>query len=55
MKDFTGSDNAAWTLIAQNVGAVMIARALFTESSQREIIDAVRANLVDLVAGTLKP
>lgn len=42
LTELTGSDATAWTLIAQNVGAVMIARALLHDASKREIIDAVR-------------
>lgn len=55
LKNFTGSDKTAWTLIAQNVGAVMIARAMFNESVQRELVSAVRGSVADLVTGPLKP
>jgi TetR/AcrR family transcriptional regulator, transcriptional repressor for nem operon len=37
-----GDADAAWTLIAQNVGAVMIARAMKSPSAQRELLKAVR-------------
>jgi TetR/AcrR family transcriptional regulator, transcriptional repressor for nem operon len=38
----TGDADAAWALIAQNVGAVMLARAMHSESLQRELLKAVR-------------
>lgn len=38
----TGSAEDAWTLIAQNVGAVMIARALSDEKLQGELLSALR-------------
>jgi TetR/AcrR family transcriptional regulator, transcriptional repressor for nem operon len=41
MKRFTGSAEAAWTLMAQNVGAVMLARAIPDENLQREILSAL--------------
>ena len=41
-KKMTGSADDAWTLIAQNVGAVMIARALSDEKLQRELLAALR-------------
>jgi TetR/AcrR family transcriptional repressor of nem operon len=37
-----GSGDKAWTLIAQNVGAVMIARAMLDERFQRRVLAAVR-------------
>ncbi len=37
-----GSAAGAWALMAQNVGAVMLARAASDESLQREILAAVR-------------
>ncbi|NDP40884.1 MAG: TetR/AcrR family transcriptional regulator [Rhodoferax sp.] len=42
VKKITGSADDAWTLIAQNVGAVMIARALSDETLQRELLAALR-------------
>ena len=50
LKDFTGSNSTAWTLIAQNVGAVVIARAMFNESVQRELVSAVRDSVAELVS-----
>jgi TetR/AcrR family transcriptional regulator, transcriptional repressor for nem operon len=41
MKRLTGSAEAAWTLMAQNVGAVMLARAIPDENLQREILSAL--------------
>lgn len=42
LERLTGSADDAWTLIAQNVGAVMIARALSDEKLQRELLAALR-------------
>ena len=42
VEKLTGSNEAAWTLIAQNVGAVMIARAMSDEKCQRELLAALR-------------
>jgi TetR/AcrR family transcriptional regulator, transcriptional repressor for nem operon len=38
----TGDAHTAWTVIAQNVGAVMLARAMRSERLQREVLSAVR-------------
>jgi TetR/AcrR family transcriptional repressor of nem operon len=38
----TGNSAMAWAVMAQNVGAVMLARAMHSESKQREILSAVR-------------
>ena len=38
----TGNTNTAWVIMAQNVGAVMIARAMQSEALQRELLNAVR-------------
>lgn len=40
----TGDADAAWALISQNVGAVMLARAMRSEALQRELLKAVRGN-----------
>lgn len=42
MAQLIGSPDLAWTLIAQNVGAVMLARAMHTETQQRNLLRAVR-------------
>ena len=42
VEKFTGSADRAWALIAQNVGAVMIARALSDEKLQQELLTALR-------------
>jgi TetR/AcrR family transcriptional regulator, transcriptional repressor for nem operon len=42
MRRFTASSEEAWTLMAQNVGAVMLARSIPDESLQREILSALR-------------
>ncbi|WP_025100110.1 TetR/AcrR family transcriptional regulator [Burkholderia sp. A1] len=49
MSELAGSDQAAWVLIAQNVGAVMIARAMLDEDRQRELLNAVQAANRDLI------
>jgi TetR/AcrR family transcriptional regulator, transcriptional repressor for nem operon len=38
----TGDASSAWTIMAQNVGAVMIARAMQSEILQKELLKAVR-------------
>ena len=38
----TDNPEMAWTLMAQNVGAVMLARAMQSESLQRELLNAVQ-------------
>jgi TetR/AcrR family transcriptional regulator, transcriptional repressor for nem operon len=50
MAGLTGSDSAAWTLMAQNVGAVMIARAMLHDTTKREILAAVRVAGADLLS-----
>lgn len=42
VKALTGDSSSAWAVMAQNVGAVMIARAMQNESLQKEILKAVR-------------
>jgi hypothetical protein len=37
---FTGSSDTAWALIAQSVGAVMLARAMRDETVRRELLGA---------------
>lgn len=49
LAELTGSDATAWTLIAQNVGAVMIARAMRHDSAKRGIIGAVRTSGASLL------
>lgn len=50
LTELTGSDATAWTLIAQNVGAVMIARAMRHDAPKREIVDAVRSSGAKLLS-----
>ena len=38
----TGDADTAWVVMAQNVGAVMLARAMCSEALQRELLNAVR-------------
>lgn len=45
-----GSDEAAWTLIAQSVGAVMIARAMCGNQTRRDLLHAVRDHAQALLA-----
>jgi AcrR family transcriptional regulator len=45
------SDDAAWALIAQSVGAVMLARAMQDEALRRRVLTAVRRNARALVRG----
>lgn len=42
LQRLTGTSNAAWTLLAQNVGAVMLARAMPDERLQDELLTALR-------------
>jgi TetR/AcrR family transcriptional regulator, transcriptional repressor for nem operon len=42
LQRLTASSEDAWTLMAQNVGAVMLARAIPEETLQREILSALR-------------
>jgi AcrR family transcriptional regulator len=42
LQRLTATSDDAWTLMAQNVGAVMLARALPEEQLQFEILDALR-------------
>jgi TetR/AcrR family transcriptional regulator, transcriptional repressor for nem operon len=55
MAALTGSDAAAWTLMAQNVGAVLIARAMRSDAARREILAAVRLAGAELVKSDTKP
>lgn len=42
LQRLTGNAEDAWTMMAQNVGAVMIARALPDEKLQKALLEAVR-------------
>lgn len=37
----TGDSDTAWAVMAQNVGAIMLARAMHSEALQRELLSAV--------------
>jgi TetR/AcrR family transcriptional regulator, transcriptional repressor for nem operon len=50
MAPLTGSSDAAWALMAQNVGAVMLARAVLSESLKGEILAAARSAGASLIA-----
>ncbi|OYU45480.1 MAG: TetR family transcriptional regulator [Burkholderiales bacterium PBB4] len=54
VKALTGDANTAWAVMAQNVGAVMLARAMQSESLQRELLKAVRQAGAQLM-GSQKP
>ncbi len=43
------SDDAAWALIAQSVGAVMLARAMRDEAARHKVLTAVKRNARALV------
>jgi TetR/AcrR family transcriptional regulator, transcriptional repressor for nem operon len=45
----TGNSETAWAVMAQNVGAVMLARAMRSEATQRELLNAVRKAGEDLI------
>jgi AcrR family transcriptional regulator len=47
---FTGSADTAWALIAQSVGAVMLARAIPDERVRRELLGAMARTSVALLA-----
>jgi AcrR family transcriptional regulator len=48
---WTGSSDTAWALIAQNVGAVMLARAMRDEEVQRELLEAALLHSEALLKG----
>jgi TetR/AcrR family transcriptional repressor of nem operon len=51
VEGWTGSSDKAWTLIAQNVGAVMLARAMCDEGDQRDLLESVRREGQTLLEG----
>ena len=51
IKTLTGDANTAWTVMAQNVGAVMLARAMRSEALQNELLNAVRCAGQQLIDG----
>ena len=51
LQRLTPTAEDAWTLMAQNVGAVMLSRAIPDESLQREILGALRRSGERLLAG----
>jgi hypothetical protein len=50
LQRLTATSESAWTLMAQNVGAVMLARAMPDEWLQREVLSAVRKAGENLLA-----
>lgn len=44
LKRHVRSDDAAWALIAQSVGAVMLARAMQDDAARRKVLTAVKRN-----------
>jgi len=55
LRRLTPTAEDAWTLMAQNVGAVMLARAIPDESLQQEILGALRQSGERLLAGGPDP
>lgn len=51
LKLLTATSEDAWTLMAQNVGAVMLARAVKDEKLQREVLSALQKAGEKLLAG----
>jgi hypothetical protein len=49
LKRHMRSDDAAWTLIAQTVGAVMLARAMLDDAERRKLLKAVKRSASALV------
>ena len=49
LKRHLHSDDTAWALIAQSVGAVMLARAMQDEAARRKVLTAVKRNARALV------
>jgi TetR/AcrR family transcriptional regulator, transcriptional repressor for nem operon len=45
----TGSPQAAWTLLAQSVGSVMLARAMSNSALQSDLLSAVKAHSLSLL------
>jgi hypothetical protein len=52
LQRLTATSADAWTLMAQNVGAVMLARALPNENLQRDILSALRKAGENLLASS---
>ncbi|WP_310460442.1 TetR/AcrR family transcriptional regulator [Sphaerotilus sp.] len=50
LQRLTATSEDAWTLMAQNVGAVMLARALHDENLQQDILSALRKAGENLLA-----
>jgi len=53
LQRLTATSADAWTLMAQNVGAVMLARALHDENLQRDILSALRKAGENLLASSV--
>jgi TetR/AcrR family transcriptional regulator, transcriptional repressor for nem operon len=49
----TGDKDIAWTVMAQNVGAVVLARGMRSEALQRELLSAVRRAAEQLIADNI--
>lgn len=50
----TGSKDAVWALVAQMVGAVMLARAMVDEKVQRELLVAAQREAQALLGASTK-
>lgn len=55
LKRHVRSDDAAWALIAQSVGAVMLARAMQDEGARRTMVTGVKRNAFALTRRTRQP
>ena len=53
LKRHVGSNDAAWTLIAQTVGAVMLARAMQDDAERHKLLKAVKHSARALVRQTV--
>jgi TetR/AcrR family transcriptional regulator, transcriptional repressor for nem operon len=54
LEKITGSDSTAWTLIAQCVGAVMIARAMRNDAEKRAVVEGVRKTAAALLTVSIE-
>jgi TetR/AcrR family transcriptional regulator, transcriptional repressor for nem operon len=54
LEKITGSDFTAWTLIAQCVGAVMIARAMRNDAEKRAVVEGVRKTAAALLTDSIE-
>lgn len=55
LQEHLHDENEAWAMLAQAVGAVTIARAMATEASRKEILDAVKAKTKEAITHAETP